>query len=171
MPLNPDTGWTLWALKCIFLFNYWVLNEHTIICLSRDGLDSFTWEIFLFVFLCVVWDGCEVTSWWRVWQYLSHDSCFVYVETTVSRIQWGHTQTVQIHRATLVQVVFFLKILFNLYTWMLERSTDYILRVFRGFKYSFLISKKQPTSIYLGTGSNFSKWQRGTVWDWDQMGL
>lgn len=171
MLLNPDTGWTWRALKCIFLFNYWVLNEHTIICQSRDGLDSFTWEIFLFVFLCVVWDGCEVTSWWRVWQYLSRDGCFVYVETTVSRIQWGHTQTVQIQRTTLLQVVFFLKIWFNLYTWMLERSMDYILKVFRSFKYLFLISKKQPPSIYLGTVSNFSKWQRGTVWGWGQTGL
>lgn len=40
---------------------------------------------------------------------------------------------------------------------MLERSMDYILKVFRSFKYLFLISKKQPPSIYLGTVSNFSK--------------
>lgn len=69
------------------------------------------------------------------------------------------------------RLFFFLKILFNLYTWMLERSMDYILKVFRSFKYLFLISKKQPPSIYLGTVSKFSKWQRGTVWGWGQTGL
>ena len=81
----------------ISFFNYWVLNEHTIICQSRGGLDSFTWRSEM---------GVKSRPGEGFGSILNRDGCFVYVETTVSRMKWDHTQTVQIQPTTLVQVVF-----------------------------------------------------------------